>query len=178
MRFPKTHYCHCVCTSTCAFSQKHTISATFPKLTISAAFSKVHCQACIFQSIRLVRCFSEFFYILTSIRVSQHHSPRLYVTLGPSLKVCVSQNSRQLLIPISKNKENITTMFFTSTTTILSLFRPYPCCIQLEILCKLSKHSSKCKKCAEGWRNCCLQIFSVRFWQLLKEKLSFQQESQ
>ena len=116
--------------------------------------------------------------MLTLIHVSQRHSPKLYVTLDPPLKVCVLQNSRQPLFPVSqKYKENYITMSDTSATTFFSLFHSCLHCIRLGIVCESSKHCSKYKKYAKGKRNCHLWQSSVRFRWLLKKKTSLRQDS-
>ena len=66
----------------------------------------------------------------------------------------------------------------THATTTSPLFCPCPRCVQLGIVCKLSKHSSKCKKYAEDKKNCRLRRFSVRFRRLLKKKATLRQENQ
>ena len=68
-------------------------------------------------------------------------------------------------------------MSFTNATTILPLFCPYSYYIWLGIVCEPSWHSSKCKKWAEGQKNCCLKHLSIWHRQMLKKKAFFWQES-
>ena len=159
------------------YFQKCTTSAVFLKRTTKLVFLKSASSSLRSQNVWLALCFLEPCCMLTSIHVNQRHSFRLYVTLDFPLKVCVPQNFRQPLIFYKQKQKNYTTMSFISFTIVLSLFHSCPCCVWLEIVYKFSWYSLKCKKCAEGWKNCHLQHSSIRFRWLLKEKAFYRQES-